>query len=169
MAEELPGAGILEIGLTAGPLSAWIRINDRPLAGRTLGAIGAFGLAGGIGLAIFYRRNPDLVNNAIRRALEALGRALNFRGGSVVFELRCDAELFSRLSMESFTIEIKQRVEEAFQEIGFFKELEVTVMNTQEVYDRVNPIRYDHILYCCGSYTGNEITATFFGLLLRWH
>ena len=109
--EGVAGGPVLEMGFQAGVVSAWIRINDRPLAANVLRAIGAaeVGLVGGIGLAVFFRRNPVQVVDAITRALRALGRALNFRGGSVVFELRCDVELFSQLPLESFTTEIKGR------------------------------------------------------------
>ncbi|KAL9986233.1 hypothetical protein ACROYT_G000344 [Oculina patagonica] len=133
MAEELEGVDegalvrpALEMELQVEEWVATIRINDRGF-----GLVGAFGAGvfAGIVLAEFYRRNPELVNAVITRAVAPLGRAFNFRGGSVVFDL------LSQLSLESLTIEIKQRVEEAFQELGFFKELEVTVMNVQECKD----------------------------------
>lgn len=143
----------LEMGLQAGYVSAWIRISDGRLAAYALGGVGVGVGVGLVGLAAFVARNPWQVINVITRGLGDLGQALNFRAGSIVFELRCYAELFSRLSLESFTAEIKQRVEKSLQEIGFLEELEVSIMNIQELYDRVNRLRYAYdILFYHASY-----------------
>ena len=90
-----------------------------------------------------WSREPELVYGAVHRALEVLGAHVqNIIRGSILVELHCDTKEGLLSFVEAFeTKKVKQRLEEEFKKIGFKEELEVTITNEKEVYEKVNQIR----------------------------
>ena len=91
----------------------------------------------------FWFRESELVYGAVQRALEALGAHVqNIISGSILVELHCDTKEGLLSFVEAFdTKKVKQRLEEEFRKIGLEEELEVTITNEKEVYEKVNQIR----------------------------
>ena len=112
-----------------------LKINNAPLATAVVGGLG-------LALGIFYNRHPDLVERTIKGVFEGICRVWNITRGSIVVELYCDTEQSFLAFMEAFeTKKIKQRLEEEFQKVGFKEELELTITNDKEVYEKLDKIR----------------------------
>ena len=117
-----------------------LRIADRQLAGRALLGVG---IGTGIALGVIFYRDPELVTSAIRGALEGPGlQVVNTFPGSILVELHCATKENFLAFMEDFEKRrVKQRLEEGMQKIGYERELEVTILNVKEVYEKLNQIR----------------------------
>ena len=114
-----------------------IKIVDRQLAGRALLGIGCGGA-----LAAFLYRYPELVASAARNALEGQGlQVTNITPGSILVKLRCNKRESFLLFLEEFDRKkVKQRLENEFRKVGFKEELEVTITNDKEVYEKLDQI-----------------------------
>ena len=100
--------------------------------------LAAGALAGGLTLAAFLLKHPELVGSAVKRALEAPGLQVgSISTSSIRVGLQCDRVESFLLFVEDFENEkIKRRLEKEFKE-----ELEVTLENYNEVYEKVDQIR----------------------------
>ena len=149
MADEVAGGAVeaskavfdlsLQTGLFGGS-SVAIKIDNAWLAA---------GMASGLlSLAAFYiyRKYPS--HNAIRNGLEGnengevdpVVRAIE--EGSILVDLFCRTEKSFLSFVNDFeTKRTKLRLEEEFRKIGFSGELEVTIINLEEVYEKVDHIR----------------------------
>ena len=114
-----------------------IKIVDRQLAGRALLGIGCGGA-----LAAFLYRYPEPVASAARNALEGQGlQVTNITPGSILVKLRCNKRESFLLFLEEFDRKkVKQRLENEFRKVGFKEELEVTITNDKEVYEKLDQI-----------------------------
>lgn len=149
--EEVPRPRpALDLTVSSGNTTISLRIEDRQLAGRALTGIGigcglaaGIGIAGGVALAVFFCRNPQLVTNAITRALEGPGLQVgNIAPGSILVQLHC----ITTKSFESFmhgfeTGKVRQRLKEEFTKIGYPDDLEVTIVNDRDVYTKLDLLR----------------------------
>lgn len=127
----------VECGLQANKegVTVWLKIDDKPLVRGVAAMIG-------VALGVFYIRNSDRVESAIKSAFAGLCQVVNITRGSILVELYCDTEQSFLLFMEAFeTKHVKQRLEEELQKVGFNEELEVTITNNKEIYDKLNRIR----------------------------
>ena len=113
-----------------------LKIADRALV------LGVAGL-GGVALATFLYRNPELVTGAVRGALEGPGLQVgNNAPGTIIVELQCNNEESFLSFVEDFeTNKVKQRLEEEFFNVGFKGEFEVTITNIKEVHEKLDQIR----------------------------
>lgn len=112
-----------------------LKINNAPLATAVVGGLG-------LALGIFYNRHPELVERTIKSVFEGICQVWNITRGSIVVELYCDTEQSFLAFMEAFeTKKIKQRLEEEFQKVGFKEELELTITNDKDVYEKLDKIR----------------------------
>ena len=129
--------------VTRKALSISVRIDSPIVAGVALAA----GTA--VTLGAFYLRDRWKTENATRNALEGrneIGAAdpevTNIEEGSIIVNLRCHTQQSFLQFLKDFKEKkVKRRLEEEFKKIGFDKELEVTIVNTQEVFQREHEIR----------------------------
>ena len=146
MADEVAGRVVeasraaLDLSLQSGGFSVTIKIDNVWLAA---------GVASGLlslGAFYIYRKYPS--QNAIRNGLEGnengvvdpVVRAIE--EGSILVDLFCRTEKsFLRFVNDFETKRTKLRLEEEFRKIGFSGELEVTIINLEEVYEKVEYIR----------------------------
>ena len=146
MADEVTGGavgeasrGIIDLLFQTEGFSVGIKIDNVWLAA---------GVATGLlSLGAFYIHRKYPSQNAIRNALEGnengevdpVVRAIE---GSILVGLFCRTEKsFLRFVNDFETKRTKVRLEEEFRNIGFFGELEVTITNIEEVYEKVDHIR----------------------------
>ncbi len=134
---------VLDLSVTApGGFSISLRIDNVVLAG--IATVGA------LSLGAFYVANRFRVENAIRNGLENRNEAgmvdpevRNIEEGSIVVELHFHSEKSFLQFMEDFGArKVKNKLEEEFTKIGFQRTLKVTIINADEVRDKVNEIRY---------------------------
>ena len=116
-----------------------LKIADRPLAAGALVGVGVAAIA----LGAFYYRNPGLVMGAVRGALEGPGlQVANIAPGSIIVKLLCNMKDSFLSFVEDFeSNKVKQRLEEEFKKIGYKEELEVTIANDKDVYNKLHQIR----------------------------
>ena len=116
-----------------------LKIADVRLAAGALVGIGC-----GVALAAFLYRNPELTASAVRGALEGPGLQVgNIAPGSILVDLHCyTKESFLSFVKDFETEKVKQILEDEFQKVGFKEELEVTITNDKEVYEKLDEIRY---------------------------
>ena len=116
-----------------------LKIADRPLAAGALVGIGVAAIA----LGALYYKNPELVTGAVRGALEGPGlQVANIAPGSIIVELLCNKKDSFLTFVEDFeSKKVKQRLEKEFKKIGFKEELDVTIANDKQVYDKLDQIR----------------------------
>lgn len=129
--------------ITREAVSISLKIDSPVLAGVALvgGAV--------VTLGAFYLHNRRKTENAIRNSLEGrnkLGEAdpevANIGEGSIFVELRCRTLESYQNFMDDFCAgKVGARLEEEFKKIGFDKELEVTIVNGQEVFQREQELR----------------------------
>ena len=126
------------------PIIAFLRIKTviKPRLGLALGG-------GLVGLAAFVTTNWLNSKFAIRRSIEIRdengkleAEAKNMKIGSITVELHC----YTKQSVLQFVKdlkenEVKRRLEEEFKKIGFDAELEVTLVNAEEVFQREEELR----------------------------
>ena len=129
--------------ITGGALSVSLKIDSPIVAGVAL-ATGA-----AVTLGAFYLRYRWKTENAIRNSLErmnAIGAAdpevINIEEGSIIVKLRCHTPQSVLQFVKDFNEKkVKRRLEEELKKIGFDKELEVTIVNGQEVFQREQELR----------------------------
>ena len=117
---------------------------DSPIVAGVALAAGA-----AVTLGAFYLRYRWKTENAIRNSLERrneIGAAdpevANIEEGSIIVKLRCHTQQsFLQFVKDFKEKKVKRRLEEELKKIGFDKELEVTIVNTQEVFQREHEIR----------------------------
>ncbi|KAJ7390578.1 hypothetical protein OS493_023966 [Desmophyllum pertusum] len=136
-AVEAGTTAVMDLSLSVPGCSISLKIDNVWIAGAvTVGAIslGAFYLA---------RKGPS--EDAIRRALERTDNSgvvdpavRNITDGhSVLVELHCHTETSLLLFLEDFEKKkVQFRLEEKFKKIGFMDELDVTIRNAEEVYEK---------------------------------
>ena len=105
-------------------------------------------LAGALSLGAFYLSKKHSVENAIRNALEernengADPEVRNIGDGSILVELCCHTDRSLLQFVDDLEAEkVKHRLQEEFCNIGFNRELVVTIRNAKEVYRKVQEIR----------------------------
>lgn len=129
--------------ITGGALSVSLKIDSPIVAGVALAAGAA------VTLGAFYLRYRWKTENAIRNSLErmnAIGVAdpevINIEEGSIIVKLRCHTPQRVLQFVNDFKEKkVKRRLEEELKKIGFDKELEVTIVNGQEVFQREQELR----------------------------
>jgi len=123
--------------------SVTIKIDNAILAG--LVSVGA------LSLGAYYLANRQPVENAVRNGLEIRNEAgmvdpevRNIEEGSILVELYCHSEHSFIQFVEDFeTKKVKYRLEEEFTKIGFQGQLRVTIEKEDEVYKKVEVVRYN--------------------------
>lgn len=147
MADEVLGGAVesskaaFDLSLQTGLYGGWsvaIKIDSAWLAaGLGLMSLGAF---------YIYRKYPS--QNAIRNGLEGNENGqvdpevTGIEQGSILVDLVCRTEKSFLSFVNDFeTNRTKLRLEEEFRKIGFSGELEVTIINLKEVYEKVDHIR----------------------------
>ncbi|KAJ7369828.1 hypothetical protein OS493_036199 [Desmophyllum pertusum] len=131
----------LDLSLTFKDLSFSLKIENAWLAGAV-----SFGA---LSLGAYYLANKGPSWNATRRALERINndgvdpKVRNITDGhSILVELHCLTETSFLLFLEDFEKKtVKLRLEEEFKKIGFKDELDVTIRNAEEVYEKARQIR----------------------------
>lgn len=78
--------------------------------------------------------------------MNAIGAAdpevINIEEGSIIVKLRCHTPQSVLQFVKDFNEKkVKRRLEEELKKIGFDKELEVTIVNGQEVFQREQELR----------------------------
>ena len=129
--------------ITREALSVSLKIDSPIVAGVALAAGAA------VTLGAFYLRYRWKTENAIRNSLEgmnAIGSAdpevTDIEEGSIIVKLRCHTpQSVLQFVMDFKEKKVKCRLEEEFKKIGFDQELEVTIENTQEVFQREQELR----------------------------
>ena len=129
--------------ITGGALSVSLKIDSPIVAGVALAAGAA------VTLGAFYLRYRWKTENAIRNSLErmnAIGAAdpevTNIEEGSIIVKLRCRTPQSVLQFVKDFKEKkVKRRLEEELKKIGFDEELEVTIVNGQEVFQREQELR----------------------------
>lgn len=131
----------LDFEAGAGSTFLRLRIGDRRVA--TLVALAAATAAGTYAVSTFYNRKKEEVERSTPKALEGFGaRIWKIWSGSIFVDLYCDTEDDLLTFVEAFeTKKVEQRLQEEFGKIGFKGELEVTIENEVEVYEKVKQIR----------------------------
>lgn len=132
------------------PIIAVLRIKTVVKPRFSAALVGGFaGLAGLAGLATFATTNWSNSKVAIKRSLEIRDKngileaeAKNMKISSITVELHC----YTKQSVLQFVKdlkenEVKHRLEEEFKKIGFDEELEVTLVNAEEVFQREEELR----------------------------
>ena len=131
--------------------SFFLKIADKLLTAET--AIQGIGFVGA--LAAFLYKQPEQVEKALRRVLEAPGiQVENITAGSILVTLRCcSRKRFLTFLLDFERQEAKERLESQMRDIGFKEELEVTITNREEVDEAFDEIRYMILKYTvCGLY-----------------
>ena len=129
--------------VTTEAFSISVKIDSPIVAGVALAAGAA------VTLGAFYLRYRWNTENAIRNSLErrnetgaADPEVTNIEEGSIIVDLRCHTQQsFLQFVKDFKEKKVKRRLEEELKKIGFDKELEVTIVNTQEVFQREHEIR----------------------------
>ena len=129
--------------VTREAFSISVKIDSPIVAGVALAAGAA------VTLGAFYLRYRWNTENAIRNSLErrnetgaADPEVTNIEEGSIIVDLRCHTQQsFLQFVKDFKEKKVKRRLEEELKKIGFDKELEVTIVNTQEVFQREHEIR----------------------------
>lgn len=129
--------------ITGGALSVSLKIDSPIVAGVALAAGAA------VTLGAFYLRYRWKTENAIRNSLErmnAIGAAdpevTSIEEGSIIVKLRCRTPQSVLQFVKDFKEKkVKRRLEEELKKIGFDEELEVTIVNGQEVFQREQELR----------------------------
>ena len=129
--------------ITGGALSVSLKIDSPIVAGVALAAGAA------VTLGAFYLRYRWKTENAIRNSLErmnAIGVAdpevINIEESSIIVKLRCHTPQSVLQFVNDFKEKkVKRRLEEELKKIGFDKELEVTIVNGQELFQREQELR----------------------------
>ena len=129
--------------VTREAFSISVKIDSPIVAGVALAAGAA------VTLGAFYLRYRWNTENAIRNSLERrneIGAAdpevANIEEGSIIVKLRCHTQQsFLQFVKDFKEKKVKCRLEEEFKKIGFDQELEVTIVNTQEVFQREQELR----------------------------
>ena len=148
MARESAEAGaeaVFEVTASITREAFWISVKiDSPFVAGVAVVAGA-----AVTLGAFYLRYRWNTENAIRNSLErmnAIGAAdpevENIEEGSIIVKLRCHTPQSVLQFVKDFKEKkVKRRLEEEFKKIGFDKELEVTIINAQEVFQREQELR----------------------------
>ena len=131
------------VSITGGALSISVKIDSPIVAGVALAA----GTV--VTLGAFYFLYRWKTENAIRKSIErmnAIGKAdpevTNIEEGSIIVKLRCHTPQSVLQFVKDFKEKkVKRRLEEELKKIGFDKELEVTIVNGQEVFQREQELR----------------------------
>ena len=149
MADEAAGTvveaskAVFDLSLQTGAFGGFtvgIKIDNAWLAGALA--------IGGLSLAAFYISRKYPSQNAVRNALDGnVGgevdpevRAID--AGSILVELFCRTKRSFMSFVDDFEAKrVKLRLGEEFKKIGYKETLEVTIVNHQEVYEKVNHIR----------------------------
>ena len=134
--------------ITREALSISVKIDSPVVAGVALAGV-ALAAGAAVTLGAYYLRYRRNTENAIRNGLERrneLGEAdpevANIGEGSIIVELRCHTQQSVLQFVKDFKEKkVKGRLEEEFKKIGFDQELEVTIVNAQEVFQREHEIR----------------------------
>ena len=129
----------------------FLKIADKVLTAEA--AIQGIGFVGALA-ALLYKQ-PEQVEKALRRALEAPGiQVENIRAGSILVNLQCRSRhRFLAFLLDFERKEAKENLESQLRGIGFKEELEVTITNRQEVDETFDEIRYMILKYTvCGLY-----------------
>ena len=134
---------VLDLSLSASSsgFSVSLKIDNTLLAG-ILGV-------GALTLGAFYLANRRPVENAIRNSLEERDETgitdpevRSIENGSIFVELCCHTERSLLQFVQDFeTKKVKRTLEKEFNEIGFKEDLDVTIRNAGEVYNKVQEIR----------------------------
>ena len=105
-------------------------------------------VAGTMSLGAFCLYKRFYVEDAIRNALEernengADPEVRNIKDGSILVELYCHTDRSLLQFVDDLEAEkVKHRLQEEFCNIGFNRELVVTIRNAKEVYRKVQEIR----------------------------
>lgn len=127
------------------PVVAIIRIDraKRPALAMALAA----GL--GVGVGAFAATNLWNTERAIKESLnrkdengKLVAEAKNMKINSITVELHCYTKQSVLQFVKDFKEnEVKRRLEEEFKKIGFDAELEVTLVNAEEVFQREEELR----------------------------
>ena len=131
----------VDLSLSGGGYAVSLKIDNPWLAGAI--SIGA------LSLGAFYLARKVPAGNAIRRGLEGTDNSgvvdpevRNITDGSILVELHCHTETSFLLFLEDFEKKtVKFRLEVEFEKIGFKDELDVTIRNAEEVYEKARQIR----------------------------
>ena len=145
MAGQAFKAAVLELSASASTsgFSITLKIDNAILAG--LVSVGVLSL----GAYCLANRRP--VENAVRNGLEIRNEdgvvdpeVRSIEEGSILVELYCYSEHSFMQFVEDFeTKKVKYRLEEEFTKIGFQRQLRVTIENADEVYKKVEVVRYN--------------------------
>lgn len=129
------------------PVVAIIRIEraKRPALAMALAA----GLGVGVGVGAFAATNWWSTERAIKESLnrkdengKLVAEAKNMKINSITVELHCYTKQSVLQFVKDFKEnEVKCRLEEEFKKIGFDAELEVTLVNAEEVFQREEELR----------------------------
>ena len=119
-----------------------LEIDDRILKGVAVAACAT------AAIGAFYLRHRRESEKAIRNSLEKNEngegdlQVIKIEKGSIRVELCCHTQKsFLQFVKDFEEKKVKRRLEEEFKKIGFDKELEVTIVNAQEVFQRKHEIR----------------------------
>jgi len=136
---------VLELSASASTsgFSVTIKIDNAILAGIVS--------VGFLSLGAYYLANRRPVENAIRNGLEIRNEAgvvdpevRSIGEGSILVELHCHSENSFIQFVDDFETEkVKDRLEEEFAKIVFQVQLRVTIENADEVYKKVEVVRYN--------------------------
>ena len=139
-AVEAGTTAAMDLALSGGGFAVSLKIGNPWLAGAV--ALGTFSL----GALYLTRKVP--AENAIRRGLERNDNGVvdpevrNITDGSILVELHCHTETSFLVFLKDFEKKtVKFRLEEEFKKIGFKDELDVTIRNEEEVYEKAGQIR----------------------------
>lgn len=115
-----------------------LRISDRRLAVAAIASV-----ATACTVTALYNSQPGQVRNAVVGAAEGFwAHVREIWPGSIIVVLYCDTEDDLLSFVEAFeTKKVEQRLKEEFRKIGFKGELEVTIIDDKELYEKVNQIR----------------------------
>ena len=138
--EEAGAATVLDLSISFHALRISLKITDRQLAGGAL-------LGVGMGLGVLFYRNPELLRGVITDVLSRPAIEVgNIAPGSILVDLNCSTkESFLNFMKDFEAKKVEQRLEEKFKMAGFEMNLEVTITNEMEVYNRLAQI--DRELY----------------------
>ena len=130
----------LSLSANTSGFSVSLRIDNPILAGIAVTAA--------VTLGVFYLKNKQSVENAVRNALEENSEngtdpeVRNIEEGSIIVELYCHTVRSLLKFVDDFeTKKVKYRLEEEFTKIGLKGELPVIITNEEEVYKKVQEIR----------------------------
>ena len=126
------------------PIVAALQIKS---ASKPVRAVAGAGCA--MGLATYAMGNWLNSKGAVKRALEKRdengkleAEAKNMKISSITVELHCYTKQSVLQFVKDFKEnEVKRRLEEEFKKIGFDEELEVTLVNAEEVFQREEELR----------------------------